>query len=164
MKRVIFALIGILITGFTVIHFTTIKKEIVAASKPKVDSSSIPVMVEAVKRQTINSDFTYIGTFMPNKEVPIAAEGQGKIIKILVKEGDYVKQGQVLAYLDNDMLKLKLKAEEAAVETQRAAAQTAQNGVETAQNRRKCSKICLSFCSSGIAKMQLQWSIKRKQM
>lgn len=149
MKRLIFALIAVLLVGYTAFTLYSNKKEIVAASQPKIDTTSIPVTVEAIKKQTINSEFTYIGTFMPNKEVPISAEGQGKIIKVLVKEGDYVKQGQVLAQIDNEMLRLKLKAEEAAVETQKAAAQTAQNAVETAQNSVNAAKSALASAQAG---------------
>lgn len=143
MKRILLAVVAVLLVGLMVFKLYTNKKEIVEASKPKADSTLIPVTVEMVKKQSINSTFTYIGTFAPNKEVPISAEGQGKIIKVMVKEGDFVKQGQTLALIDNEMLKLKLKAEQAAVETQRMGLTTAQNAVETAQNSLASAKNAL---------------------
>ncbi len=147
MKKVIFALIAVLLVGWGGYTLFKNKKAIDAASQKKEEQMVIPVLIETVKRQTISSDFSYIGTFMPNREVAIGAEGQGKLVKVMVKEGDYVKQGQVLAKIDDEMLRIKLQAEEAALETQKAALQTAmnaqssaQNGVETAQTMLNKSK------------------------
>lgn len=34
-------------------------------------------------------------------EIPVEAEEDGKLLEILVKEGDLVEEGQVIAYLDD---------------------------------------------------------------
>jgi RND family efflux transporter MFP subunit len=44
------------------------------------------------------------GKVEADQEVDVSPEGSGKIINILVKEGDFVKRGTVLATLNTDML------------------------------------------------------------
>lgn len=133
MRKVIPILIGLVLAGLAAFTLYKNKKEINQAAVQKEEKMVIPVNVESVSKQTIGSAFSYIGTFMPNREVPIGAESQGKILQVMVKEGDFVKQGQVLAKIDDEMLKLKLQAEQAALETQKLGLITAENGVKTAQ-------------------------------
>lgn len=144
MKKVIFALVAILLTGWAGYTLFKNKKAIDEASQKKEVHPVIPVLIESVKKQTINSDFSYIGTFMPNKEVSIGAEGQGKLVKVMVKEGDFVKQGQILAKIDDELLQIKLQAEQAALETQKAALETALNAQTTAQNSVVTARTMLS--------------------
>lgn len=133
MRKVIPILIGLVLAGLAAFTLYKNKKEIDQAAVQKEEKMVIPVNVESVSKQTIGSAFSYIGTYMPNREVPIGAESQGKILQVMVKEGDFVKQGQVLAKIDDEMLKLKLQAEQAALETQKLGLITAENGVKTAQ-------------------------------
>ncbi len=59
---------------------------------------------------------SFTGTFEAFKESKISAEMQGKIVNFPVDAGNSVSKGQSLAQLDNELLKLQLKAVEVQIE------------------------------------------------
>jgi len=59
--------------------------------------------------ENVNAEFSYSGTFEPNKETKISAEIQGKINAVLVDVGSVVNKEQALIQLDNSLLKLQLQ-------------------------------------------------------
>ncbi len=61
-------------------------------------------------------NYSYSGTFEPNKETKISAEIQGKINEVLVDVGSVVNKGQSLVLLDNSLLKLQLQTIEVQIE------------------------------------------------
>ncbi|MGB9662942.1 MAG: biotin/lipoyl-binding protein, partial [Moorellaceae bacterium] len=63
------------------------------------------------------------------EEVDVAAKIAGRLESILVKEGEAVKAGQVLAYIEVKELKEKEKQAQAAVEAARAQYEKAQNAL-----------------------------------
>ncbi len=64
----------------------------------------------------MNAEFSYSGTFEPNKETKISAEIQGKINEVLVDVGSVVNKSQSLVLLDNSLLKLQLQTIEVQIE------------------------------------------------
>ncbi len=76
----------------------------------------INVKTQKITLQELAEDYTYSGTFEPNKETKLSAEVQGKINSVLVDAGSYVTKGQTLIQLDNALLKLQLQAAEVQVE------------------------------------------------
>lgn len=48
------------------------------------------------------------GTFQPKQEVIVAAETAGKVVRVLVEDGEVVKAGQVLATIEVDRLNLNI--------------------------------------------------------
>jgi RND family efflux transporter MFP subunit len=74
-----------------------------------------PVKVKAVARQKISEKLFYTGTLEAWQKINITPDSGGKIARIYVEEGDYVREGQLLAELDTQALSLQLKQAEAAV-------------------------------------------------
>lgn len=66
-------------------------------------------------------------------DVSLAPELSGKVVEVLVSEGDQVNAGDVLFRLDDTLLQAQRKVAAAAVETAKAAAATAESTVATAQ-------------------------------
>jgi len=64
-------------------------------------------------------------------EVDIAAKSAGRLTEVLVKEGDYVKKGQVVAKMDISVLEAQLKQAEAEVKRLKQARETALSKVES---------------------------------
>ncbi|MCA9171959.1 MAG: HlyD family secretion protein, partial [Planctomycetales bacterium] len=62
--------------------------------------------------------------------VTVASKFAGKINEILVREGESVKAGQVLAILDSEQVKAKLRQAEQAIEAARAQYRAGQSGLE----------------------------------
>ncbi len=99
-------LIGIILTNN--------KKE----NKEKTDivaqtNASISVKVATVATKEVNLDFVANGNFEPTQELNFSAEKSGKVISVLVKEGDYVKVGQTLATMRGDVVNVNAQTAQA---------------------------------------------------
>ncbi len=65
-------------------------------------NSSVAVRADIVDMKELNTQYSANNTFTPKQEVNISAVAPGRVTKIYVKEGDYVRPGQVLAVVDGD--------------------------------------------------------------
>ena len=74
-----------------------------------------PVKVFKVRRERITEKITYTGTLEAWTKINITPEVGGKIARIHVQEGDRVAQGQLLAELETESIRLQLKQAEAGV-------------------------------------------------
>jgi RND family efflux transporter MFP subunit len=74
-----------------------------------------PVRVFKVRRERITEKITYTGTLEAWLKINITPEVGGKIARIYVQEGDRVAQGQLLAELETESVRLQLKQAEAGV-------------------------------------------------
>jgi len=79
-------------------------------------NESIPVQVEEVKQENLAGSFVATGNFQPNQELTLVSEGSGKIVSIRVKEGEFVKAGDLLARLEYGVKEAEVKSAEAAFE------------------------------------------------
>ena len=82
-------------------------------------SSKLPVDVYIAKMVNKSNVAFSSGTIVPNEEVEIKSEVSGRLVQLNIKEGSYVKRGQLIAKLnDADLLaqlkKLKFEEELAA--------------------------------------------------
>ncbi|MFM7668036.1 MAG: efflux RND transporter periplasmic adaptor subunit, partial [Bacteroidota bacterium] len=118
-KVVIVSIIGIALIILTIVTLLGNKEK--AAAKLYIHDVNASVLVETTKPQlhTFDSQFSYLGTFEPNKQAMVSSEGQGKVLSVEFEEGDVVKKGSVLAKLDDEMLRLQLQTVEVNLEGQR---------------------------------------------
>ncbi len=77
---------------------------------------AINIQVDTLQLENVYADYSYTGTFEPDKESKVSAEIQGKINEILVDVGSIVNKGQALLILDNSLLKLQLQTIEIQIE------------------------------------------------
>jgi RND family efflux transporter MFP subunit len=110
MKRVIGILVLLGIFAIIIIQLKTNKT--VSESRVYNYDKEVPIIVHAqkVERQTVATKKSFTGTFESFNEVKVNADIQGNIVKMFVKEGDHLKKGQPLLKIDDQMLRLKLKA------------------------------------------------------
>jgi RND family efflux transporter MFP subunit len=96
--------------------------------KPEAAVSSIPaVSVAEVGVSAVPATVSIIGTIAARYDMPIGVEGDGGRVKaVYVEAGDHVKQGQVLAHLNNSVLEPQVTNLEAALDQARAEAELAQ--------------------------------------
>ena len=92
----------------------------------------VTVQSGKVLREDLTSTVTASGEIKPKLYVNIGALAQAKIIRLYVKEGDSVKQGQLLASLDNIQSAADVAAMQAALNASRTDAVAAQAAVNTA--------------------------------
>lgn len=71
---------------------------------------SIQVMAQKVSSSSLQPEYSFTGTFEPNRETKLSAEVQGKVNRVLVDNGSLVRKGQVLIQQDDAMLQLQLKS------------------------------------------------------
>jgi HlyD family secretion protein len=86
------------------------------------------VLTEPVSRQNLTIKISANGTVKPEKSINVSPKQSGILKKLLVKEGDTVKQGQVLANMDDSNLQGQLTQARAQIAQQEANLQKAQAG------------------------------------
>ncbi len=62
------------------------------------------VTVQKVERKVVKNNLLFTGTAYPWEETALAAQIASRVRKIFVKEGDYVRQGQLLVQMDDQQL------------------------------------------------------------
>ncbi|HEY5507398.1 MAG TPA: efflux RND transporter periplasmic adaptor subunit [Paludibacter sp.] len=87
----------------------------VAKNKAYIPELSKAVVVKAqeVVKSDFNYEFTYSGTFIPNREIMLTTQSQGEVKGVYFKEGDVVGQGKLLLQVDDAMMQSQLIAAKA---------------------------------------------------
>lgn len=96
------------------------KQKIEEKSKLDGNLETIPVYVEKLQKTKMGADFEVSGSFLPIHELTLQAEGQGKVVALEIRTGDFVRAGQVMARLDDELLLSQLKLAVAAKEKAQA--------------------------------------------
>ncbi|HPO12950.1 MAG TPA: efflux RND transporter periplasmic adaptor subunit [Candidatus Hydrogenedentes bacterium] len=89
----------------------------------------IPVQVELPKRENISSYFETTTRIMAERRVDVLSKGIGQCLKVMVEEGDEVKEGQILAELDKQELEARLRQSRVSVEQQKTAYEIAEQSL-----------------------------------
>jgi membrane fusion protein (multidrug efflux system) len=108
---------GLIIIGAIVVIAVVLKnnqkeneaKTAVVAEK----NASVSVKVATVKTEEISLDFIANGNFEPLQELSFSAEKPGRVVRVLVKEGDHVRVGQTLAIVRSEQISSDLQSAEA---------------------------------------------------
>jgi RND family efflux transporter MFP subunit len=102
-------------------------------------TGDVAVKVSSVEKQVAGMDFSANGNFAPAQQLNFAAENSGRVTRVLVDEGSYVRRGQTLAIIKADVLNIDLESAEAAL-------QNAQRDKERYEN---------AFKTGGVTQQQL---------
>ena len=100
---------------------TNNKKE----NKAKTDivaekNAAVSVKTTQVKTEEVSLDFVANGNFEPIQELTFSAEKSGKVISVLVKEGDYVNVGQTLVIVRSDVVNVNAQTAKASYDNAKA--------------------------------------------
>ncbi|WP_341833960.1 efflux RND transporter periplasmic adaptor subunit [Chitinophaga pollutisoli] len=68
------------------------------------NTGDIPVVIEKAARVDFDQQFAANGNFMPYKELTYLSEISGRINQLLVDEGSFVKAGQMLVRIDDEIV------------------------------------------------------------
>lgn len=71
---------------------------------------AVQVIAQKVSVASVQTEYSFTGTFEPNRETKLSAEVQGKVNRVLVENGSLVRKGQVLIQQDDALLQLQLKS------------------------------------------------------
>ncbi len=69
---------------------------------------AVNVETKQVQPETFDDVIEVVGTVKPEEDIMVASEESGKVARWLVAKGSYVKAGQPLVKLDDDMLRSQL--------------------------------------------------------
>ncbi len=112
------ALIAVLVGGYSVVKASSASpaKGLEKADTGDTGKAPVPVSVAAVETGTVSSYIRATANLLPDNEVQVLADSDGRIARLLVDEGDTVSRGQTLAVLDPeatgiDLAKREVKAE-----------------------------------------------------
>jgi RND family efflux transporter MFP subunit len=132
MKKVIYIVVGIAVIGLIAYTLTNNKKKNEAETEQiSKTNDAIAVRIDTVSSQVPNVDYVANGTFAPSQELSFPAENSGRVVKVLVDEGDRVRIGQVLAVIKGDQLNIQLSNAKAAYENAKSDAQRYANAFKT---------------------------------
>jgi multidrug efflux pump subunit AcrA (membrane-fusion protein) len=81
------------------------------------DSAEAAARTVTVKRGVVQSTATGTGNLAPAKELDLSFQTSGTVIKVAVKEGQHVSQGQLIARISSASQKVALAQAEADLET-----------------------------------------------
>jgi HlyD family secretion protein len=114
---------------------------ILASQKNKKTATFVEV--DKAKERTIVETVTASGHIKPETEIKITPYISGEVIELYVKEGDQVKEGELLAKIDPKIYVSNLERAKAALQQQKA--QLSNSKARLAQSKAKLSKAQLDF-------------------
>src|SRR5579883_2693515 len=116
----------------------------VLASVKYSQSGIVTVQTGKVTREDLVSQVTASGEIKPRNYINISAEYQGQLTSILVKEGDRVKKGQLLARIDEEQSRADLAAQQAAVSSAEADSAASEAGYKAGEDNITALKATLN--------------------
>lgn len=129
-----------------------------------VTHASIPVEVAAATHRSVTANYSGTATLEAVGDAQVVAKTTGIVLKILVEEGMHVRQGQVLALLDEDTARNKLAQATGTVRKAQAAFDKAEKGFAlkiTARTQYDSDKYDLETQRAVVAGAQLEVSYTR---
>jgi HlyD family secretion protein len=106
---------------------------VVAFSVTRDARNRVPVQIQKVGRRDLVSVVSASGEVKPKKFVNVSANVSGRITQLLVKEGDTVRRGQVLARIDSTRFAAGERQSAAAVQAAGADADRAEADLESSR-------------------------------
>lgn len=132
MKKVIYILagVGVIALGAFILNKNKAKNDAETAVVSQ-KNNSVAVKATTVKNEKPNTDYIANGTFEAAQQLEFPAENNGRVVKVLVDEGDAVRVGQVLAVIKGDNLSIELQNTQTAYQTAVADNQRYENAYKT---------------------------------
>ncbi|HEK85542.1 MAG TPA: efflux RND transporter periplasmic adaptor subunit [Candidatus Aminicenantes bacterium] len=130
-KKTLFIIIAIVVTIGLVVGFTLLKKG---------SNSKLKYRTEKVSRGDIETVVTATGTLNPVVLVDVGSQVSGKIEKIYVDFNSKVKQGEILAELDQSQLEAQIEQNQANYQNAVATVDAAKVALEIAQKNYERAK------------------------
>ncbi len=162
MKRVItISIVAIVLVGLIVFKLKSNQKEVQA--KVFINDVNAAVLVKTANPtvHSFESSLSFLGTFEPSRQNTVGSDANGKLVSIKFEEGDQVRQGQLLAKVDDEMLQLQLQNADVGLEGQKNDDRRYSNlEKENAVSGVQVEKTRLGVRSGELQKKQIQKQIK----
>ncbi len=152
-----FALSTLLFGAMAIAGCGNLPKEAADAQSQQQAAKSHPVTpvdVAIARTQNVGSEPEYTGTTVPVQEVSLRSQAEGRVLKLNVDVGDAVKQGQILAQLDDTLLRTALNQAQAELASLKAEVAQAQNQVSNAKAQVEQARLELQQAQSDSQRQQ----------
>lgn len=121
-----------------------------------------PALVEVtpVIQREVSSGQTFVGTVTPPRRAVVGSAVDGRVIEVMVEEGDRVEQGQALAQLLTQTIELELEAAQAELELRKQQLTEMENGslpteIEQARARMERARVSSEFRQKDYERLSL---------
>jgi HlyD family secretion protein len=115
---------------------------VVAVTAAKKNKQPTEVRIEDVQKRDLVASVTASGQVSPHTKADLSADVSGRIVKLSVKEGDWVKEGDFLLQIDPQSFQAAVQRTEAAVANAKASeTQSLANLTQAQANYRRQSEI-----------------------
>lgn len=105
-------IISVIVIALLIVLIVRSKIELNASSQGGVISTSTAVSIYKVTRQPVNNRFSLVGTLNGFNDVIVLSETQGRVVKVNVEVGQFVKAGSVLVEVDSETKEATFKTAE----------------------------------------------------
>jgi HlyD family secretion protein len=139
MKKIIFIVLGVIVASALVAVFVY-----------KQQSGYTKVLTAKVVRQDLATVVSGTGQIKPKTYVNVGATSFGRITRLMVKEGDHVTKGQVLATVESVQ-------PEANVEAQKAAIAAAKTDISSYIAAEKTAEANVAHAKADLEQKKLDW-------
>ncbi|MBW1696628.1 MAG: efflux RND transporter periplasmic adaptor subunit [Deltaproteobacteria bacterium] len=133
MKKILISMV--VLFGLSVLGWQIYQKASASRTGYKRQRKMVPVAVEIapLRKATIREVGRFTGSLYPFSQFTVAPKVGGRLEKILVDIGDVVKNGQLIAVLDDDEYRQQVYQAEAEVEVARANLQESRDILENTE-------------------------------
>lgn len=107
-----------------------------------------------VRQDVLTAQVTASGEIKPKNYINIGANAMGDITEILVKEGDKVRKGQLLAKIEDVQPQADVNAQKATLASAEADSASAEAGVKVAEENVKTMQAALDHDKADLARMK----------
>ncbi|MCX7918703.1 MAG: efflux RND transporter periplasmic adaptor subunit [bacterium] len=147
----------ILLLSFFIFIFIGCSKQKAEMKDPNADAVHVEV-AEAIQ-QDFQRVYRASGEIEPIQSAAVSPDISGKLVKLLVQEGSYVRKGQVLAQLDDIPLTAQYEQAKAALKLAEANLEKARTGVrpqelEIAKQAVQQAKVTLNMSTTDLARTE----------
>jgi membrane fusion protein (multidrug efflux system) len=106
-KPILYSLLAIILIAAGIYKITSNKKKNQAETAIVAQKNAdISVNITEAKYEHITNDYSSNGTFAPYQELAFPSEISGRIVRVLVDDGSYVRVGQTVATIKKDKLEV----------------------------------------------------------
>ncbi|WP_187262988.1 efflux RND transporter periplasmic adaptor subunit [Pontibacter beigongshangensis] len=114
MKKFIYIVITLVVFGAVAFTLANNKKEMAeTAAVASRTSEAIPVVMTEARTSKIDRSFTVNGNFSPIQSLSMVSETQGQVIRLNKRKGETVRAGEVLAQVEDNVLRANMITAEA---------------------------------------------------
>ena len=154
-------LIGVLVLIGSVLANNKKKNAEKTAVVAQTTGGDVAVRVSPVQKQSIELDFSANGNFAPAQQMNFASENSGRVTRVLVDEGSYVRRGQTLVIIKTDVLSIDLETAQAAYQNALRDKQRYENAFQTGgvtQQQLDQAKLTLENAAARVAQARIRVS------